>query len=358
MKHSFTILIILLLNLTEHIDLYAQQKPYNIDWSRCYGGSREDNGGVGSRQRPILSTPDGGVIFAAITNSKDGDIDKNRRHNDMFQQDSFINDDIWIVKLARDNTIEWEQYFGGEGTDFVTDMKVTSDGGYIICGSTSSFKGDFPMDTTGIFDILAHGGFPDCFLIKLDSVGRKQWVTRVGGSNSDYLSSVIQATDGGYLAVGQSYSTDESWLGFSWIRNPGPWPDALVIKIGSDGSKHWSKLYGGTKMDGFLSVVEQSFGTFILSGATESDDGDVSKLHYKDSVNSIGLIYDVWIVEISNTGTIIRDKCFGGSDSEGGDQILSTTDGGYIINGTTSPGNPPARFRTGDVIGYHPEKKV
>lgn len=331
---------------------FAQQKQHSIEWSRCYGGSRNENGNSFLlNKRTCLPTPDGGFIFAAQTSSRDGDIDISRRHNDMFQQDSFENEDIWIVKLSSGGSIEWEQYYGGEATDDVNCMVPTSDGGYILCGYTGSFKGDFPIDTTGIFHILAGGGFPDGFVMKVDSLGRKEWVSRIGGSSFDILSTVIQTSDGSYLATGETSSTDELWLGLPWIRhNGGPWQDAFVVKLAPDGSKKWIRFYGGTGRDGFLSMLEKPEGGFILCGGTNSDDGDISKLHYKDSINSFEPTNDLWIVEISKTGTIIREKCFGGSSSDEGFDIHLTNDGGYIVAGQTlSP--------DGDVAGYHPENK-
>ena len=359
MKDSILFLILLTLFFIDKvapINIFAQQKPHVIEWSKTYGGSRDDNANGIGRFRPILRTADGGYILAGVTNSRDGDIDISRRHNDMFQQDSFINEDIWIVKLSAGGSIEWEQYYGGEGTDLVNDMRATSDGGYILCGSTASFKGDFPIDTTGIYHILARGGFPDGFVMKLDLLGRKEWVSRIGGSDYDELSSVIPTSDGGYIATGFTHSTDELWLGLSWISNLGKYYNGFAVKLGPDGTKKWNRLYGGTGRDYLHGVLEKHDGGYLLYASTNSADGDVSKLHYKDSVNSIGVVFDVWIIEITNTGKIIREKCFGGSGNEGGGQILFANDGGFIISTTTGLDNPPAIVSTGDVVGYHPHK--
>ena len=353
MKHFifFTILSIpFLANTLVPIDVYAQKKPYSIEWSRCYGGSRDENGSGIPGKKMVLRTPDGGYIFAGETSSKDGDINKSRRHNDMFQQDSFKNVDIWIVKLSAGGSIEWEQYYGGEGTDYVNQILPTSDGGYVLCGETNSFSGDFPFDTSGITQIRIHGGLDDGFVMKLDSLGQKEWISRTGGSDYDYLYTVIQTADGGYLASGSTNSNEEYWGGLSWIKHQGPWGDGFIVKLGSDGSKKWNRLYGGTGNDGISSVVEKQGGGFILCGGTNSEDGDVSKLHYKDSINSIGATGDLWIVEINTTGDIIREKCFGGSSEDGGASITRAVDGGFLITGHTfSP--------DGDVVGYHMENK-
>lgn len=359
MKHILQILqVVVLLSFISIVEtVFAQQKPYSVEWSKCYGGSRNENQGGGAPYRnSILPTDDGGYVLAGVTTSIDGDIDVSKRHDDMFPQDSFRNEDIWIVKLSNSGSIEWEQYYGGEGTDLISSIKSTSDGGYILCGSTASFKGDFPMDTTGIYHIIAKSAFPDGFVMKLDSLGRKEWVSRIGGSDSDQLTSVIQTSDGGYITTGNTFSTDEIWLDLSWISNFGKIYNGFVAKLNSDGTKKWSRLYGGTGRDYLNGILEKHDGNFLLCGNTNSEDGNVSKLHYKDSIHSMGATEDAWLVEISANGNIIREKCFGGSGVEGGLQIDFASDGGYIILSATVPENPPALIPNGDVVGYHPQQ--
>lgn len=217
MKHIPLLLCIILPIF--YNEVYSQGHLYNIEWSRCYGGSRNENqGGTSPFGNVILRTAEGGYIVAGITSSIDGDIDRRRRRDDPFIKDSCRNEDIWIIKFNAQNQIVWEQYYGGEATDHVNTIRQTTDGGYILCGVTSSITGDFPFDTTGISHIHNKGGTNDGYVMKLDSLGRKVWVSRIGGSATDWIGSVLQTSDGGYLAVGESYSTDEHWLGLSWIE--------------------------------------------------------------------------------------------------------------------------------------------
>lgn len=328
---------------------YSQNRTHSIDWSRCYGGSRDENESIRPGANFILPLPDGGYIFAGGTQSIDGDIDKSKRRDDTFIKDSCINDDIWIVKLSQSGQIEWEKYFGGSLSDFVFDIKPTSDGGYILCGLAGSINGDFPFDTTGVVDVYVKAGTNDGFVMKLDSAGDKQWMTRIGGSGYDGLESVIETSDGGFAAVGYSSSTDELWQGLSWIRHQGPLGDGLLVKLNSKGEKKWSRRYGGTKLESFRDLVETAEGGFILCGGTDSEDGDVSSLHYIDSVNKLGGTPDVWIVEVNNTGQLTREKCFGGTGSEGADNLHSLANGEFVVVAGTSSSDV-------DVVGFHPIK--
>jgi hypothetical protein len=95
---------------------------------------------------------------------------------------------------------EWNRYFSGESEDYGIDGKQTSDGGYIISGTTNSFS----------------NGSVDVWLIKTDSEGQEEWNQTIGGSSSDEGTSVQQTIDGGYIITGITYSygngSSDVWL--------------------------------------------------------------------------------------------------------------------------------------------------
>jgi hypothetical protein len=84
----------------------------------------------------------------------------------------------------------WETTFGGTDSDGGASVQQTTDGGYIITGSTQSF---------------GNGG-SDIWLIKTDGNGDTLWAKTFGGSDDDYGLSVQQTTDGGYIIAGETSS--------------------------------------------------------------------------------------------------------------------------------------------------------
>ncbi len=97
----------------------------------------------------------------------------------------------------------------------------------------------------------------------------------------------------------------------------------------------WQRCYGGTKIDGFNplqghTILQTSDGGYVFIGETESNDGDVSGNH-KDSIGNY--LYDIWLVKTTPSGSILWQKCFGGTSHETPASLIQTRDGGFLIFG-------------------------
>src|SRR5215831_14150179 len=100
-------------------------------WGKSYGGSNVD------KATAVKQTADRGYIVAGISSSVDGDVTGSHQHGS-----HNVLDDYWVVKTDSVGNIQWKYCYGGSGEDFCEDVELTSDGGYIICGNTSSYDGD------------------------------------------------------------------------------------------------------------------------------------------------------------------------------------------------------------------------
>lgn len=158
----------------------------------------------------------------------------------------------------------------------------------------------------------------DFWILKLDNTGKLLWQKCFGGSGDEKAYSIQQTSDGGFIVAGKDSSSD----GNVTISQGGF--DGWVIKLDSSGNLQWQKSVGGSKNDCFRSVLQTSDGGYFLTGYTYSNDLDVSGNHGNA---------DVWVVRLDALGNILWQKCFGGSNEEYGLSLERTVDGAYLVVG-------------------------
>lgn len=272
----------------------------NLIWSRCLGGIASEYGAS------IQQTSDGGFIFIGSTSSNT--IDVSGLH--VFGGAPFGYDDIWAVKTDSTGQIEWQKCIGSDDDDLGFQIIPTSDSSYFILGQPHYFGGD----------ITTFYGLTDVWVAKINSVGIVQWDRSFGGYWNETPNGMTILSDHSILIAAGVTSND----GNVTCSNPnnGVW----IIKLDSTGNEIWQKCYGGSSYDEGFDIVESNNGGFYIAASTGSSDGDVTGL--------IGL-RNYWILKCDSSGTILWQKCFGGTSI---DQIRSMTkcfDGGIIACGST-----------------------
>lgn len=288
-----------------------QTNAQEVKWDKTLGGDSWD------RLRHIQKTSDGGYILGGTSLSgQSGDKSAPSRGDS----------DYWVVKLDAEGNKLWDKSFGGSGRDELQSVQQTSDGGYILGGSSASgISGDKTENTKGGFDY---------WVIKLDADGNKIWDKTFGGSSSDQLYDLQQSNDGGYILGGTSFSgisgdkTEAS-------RGEG---DYWVVKIDENGVKEWDRTFGGDRLDYLSSLDQTADGGYILGGTSDSNaSGDKSE-GWKGSVDITLEAFDYWVVKLDADGNKEWDKTIGGHNFDSLNEVMQTTDGGYILGGSSVSG--------------------
>jgi len=197
-----------------------------------------------------------------------------------------------FTEYAHAQVVRFARTYGGTGSDWAYTVQQTSDGGYIVAGSTYSFGA---------------GGW-DIFLIKTDASGNIIWAKTYGGTNWDRDYSVQQTSDGGYIVAGWTYSFGAGSV------------DILLIKMDANGNVQWAKTYGGTDRDLALSVQQTSDGGYIVAGFTASFGAGND---------------DIFLIKTDANGNVIWAKTYGGTNDDWAYSVQQTSDGGYIVAGWT-----------------------
>lgn len=255
------------------------------EWNKTFRGTGSD--GANSVQQ----TSDGGYVVAGYTSSYGAG-----------------EDDAWLIKTDGNGNEEWNKTFGGSSWDRAYSVQQTSDGGYILAGSTSSYG----------------AGLRDAWLIKTDAKGNEEWNETFGGANDDFANSVWQASDGGYIIVGGAPKVPD-------IPSPEqaytyPCCATWIVKTDVKGNEQWNKTFRGGKLDYAYSVQQTSEGGYIFAGSIYGVVGPVARLIKTDANGN-----QQWSQEF------LRKSERSAFPYESGEahSVQQTSDGGYIIAGYT-----------------------
>lgn len=240
-------------------------------------------------------------------------------------EDSRGGEDYWVVKIDANGIKQWDKTFGGIDNDYLVSIQQTTDGGYILGGySASDIGGDKTENNRDNEDLNFSKG--DYWAIKINANGTKQWDKTFGGTLAERLYSLQQTADGGYILGGSSASGISGDKTEANKGNSG-W-DYWIVKIDANGAKQWDKTFGGTGSDEMYSLQQTADGGYILGGSSESDVGG-DKTEKSRGQN------DYWAVKINASGTKQWDKTFGGTSDDNMSSLQQTTDGGYVLGGTS-----------------------
>jgi hypothetical protein len=226
-----------------------------------------------------------------------------------------------INKIDAQPTIQMQKCFGGTNTDGTNVVKSLNGGGYLFVGWSRSNDGDVSGN---------HGNY-DLWVVKMDDSLNLLWQKSLGGSDLDQGIYFEQTPDSGYIISGITRSNDGDVIGLHGNF------DIWIVKLDSVGDLQWQKCLGGSSFDDFSSITQTFDGGYMVFGQTSSIDGDVT--------GTIGG-RDYWIVKLNSFGSILWQKCLGGTQAEDSGSIIQTSDSGFVLSGAS-------RSLNGDVIGNH-----
>ncbi len=253
----------------------------NVLWEQTYGGADNDRG------NSVQETLDGGYVVLGTTSSF-GNVQGGH---------------VYLIKTDGKGDILWQKTYGGKRQQDGRKVRQTSDGGYIIVGSSNSFSGE--EDTR------------DVYLIKTDRRGEIEWERTYGGPGYDDGTSVHQTLDGGYVVVGRKGSFREG------VENSGNVADLYLIKTDAAGASLWEKTYGGKGLSAGHSVLQTEDGGYYVTGTTDAF--------------STPNEYEAYVIRTDDEGIVLWEKTYKGPVADYWHPNIGIVDTGYFIAGTTGP---------------------
>ena len=265
----------------------------NVEWTKVYGRTVSDGSKVNDQLNSMVRTKDGGLAllgttlnlvayqtwttdFWLVKTDANGNIQWDRIYDHVVDGDSYAdqgkslteaddngfallgetygnhNTDFWLVKTDANGNKQWDKTYGEAKAgiypcdEWPYDIIQTNDHGFALVGAKKQYE------------VL---GYIDCWLVKTDANGNKQWDKTYGGNFRDSAYSIVQTNDNGFAIAG---TTDSFKKNINWL------PDVWLIKTDAEGNVEWNKAYGGVGDEEARSIIITSDGGFAMAGNTNS----------------------------------------------------------------------------------------
>ena len=199
-------------------------------------------------------------------------------------------DDVCLVKIDAAGDTLWNQAYAALHDDIATSVECTADGGYLVAGYST-----LPPQLT------------PAFLLKTNGMGNLQWRREYGGLINIAVYAE-QTHDGGYMVAGTGYS-------------PGAHVAPYLMKTDSVGNSLWSRLYSVSPLDEWIYAARPtSDGGYVMAGWIGNLDSAV---------------FGMQIIRLDSLGGLLWDCSYGLGTGAIAATIVETADHGYIAAGYT-----------------------
>jgi outer membrane protein assembly factor BamB len=200
----------------------------------------------------------------------------------------------WRVKnvsgSAGNPETAWNATYNHQYDEAAYDVISTADGGYLLAGNTTGYRGDNN----------------DMFVVKVDNTGNVEWQQTVGGRIYDHANTAAQGSDGGYIVAGYRSRVGSGGNGLG------------LVKFDKGGKQMWQATYGNNIQDRALDIIATDDGGYAIAGYTTTL-GDRPK--------------EAWLLKIDDHGIKQWQRTYESSARTEAAAVIQTDDGGYALAG-------------------------
>lgn len=201
-----------------------------------------------------------------------------------------VNKEIYALRLDDNFEIIWSKLIGTEYDDFGNSLELTSDGGFLISGTTIGLKESEQK----------------MYVLKLDSLGAIQWSKIIGNSNFPQEGNDAKQTpDGGFIVVGMTQTETNN-------------TDMYIAKLDPDGNLEWDRIIGDEGEEAALVATIGADGNYVVAG-------------YSDS--AMGLRKNGYIVKLDPSGNLIWKTVMEITGYSYVEDIITVEDGFFLTGG-------------------------
>lgn len=204
---------------------------------------------------------------------------------------------VWDAMLVRTDALGnelWKRTYGGSFADECNDLRVTSDGGFVLTGAAVS----------------PGNGDTDLLLVRTDADGNVLWELVTGGPDGtmaeDSGNCVRELPDGGFAVAGMTSAA-----------SAGSW-DVYVVRTTAAGNVLWTKKTGGAQDDRGHALVPLADGALAVAGWAWSYGAGNG---------------DVWLLAIDDPCSAPESYCTTSPNSAGAGALMGWSGSPSLLHG-------------------------
>lgn len=195
------------------------------------------------------------------------------------------NDDALVVKISGDGEVQWTSTFGSaSAADRIYGVTADGAGGVFVTGYTS-----------GAIDGGTSAGDKDAIVAHVDATGTLLWATQFGSTGEDKGFAIVPAPDGGVYVGGTSGAA------MPGATSAGGY-DGWIARLSATGAQEWITAIGSSETDQVSSLVATATGVaatgFVGGVVTDQSAGSVDA--FVSSLDADGSVE--WITQQGSAG--------------------------------------------------------
>jgi len=303
-------------------------------WATYYGGGNYDVG------NSISIDGNNNVLVTGQTNSSNFPVyDPGGTY---FQGSNAGSYDAFVLKFSSYGILQWATYYGGSADDCGRSISTDKNDNILVTGDTKSLN--FPVFNSGggAYFQGTNAGYEDCFIIKFNTSGERQWATYYGGNSYEVGYSIYPDKNNNILVTGVSQSNNFPIFnpgGGAYFQSTGS-TSAFILKFNQNGVRQWATYYGFGSYG--YSITADTNNNILVSGETVHSNFPVYNpgggAYYQ---NIYGGNKDAFILKFNQNGVRQWATYYGGNQTENEERISTDVDNNILITGHTSSTNFP-----------------
>ena len=274
--------------------------------------------------------------------------------------------DTFVAKYNNSGVAQWIARIGeSTGSDWASGICCLADGGIVVTGYwPAGALLLYNADGTTFGTALASPQNNDVFIAKYNSAGVVQWGAKLGGAGitgHDYGYALCAMADGGFAVAGYyasnpltAYSADGNAFSTT-LANSGS-NDAFIAKYNSSGYVQCVANFSGSSDDQAVALASCPDGDVVVGGTFTS-----ASLGLQGASRALTLVggNDGYVAKYGlkgaplplTSGTVQWVARLGGSGSDLGYSVTSTSDGGVVVIGNYASSPLTAYHANGTAFG-------